>query len=70
MIEALLRAYEDQGVEWVTLDEALADPIYRDVKLPADARGGVLVEQAIAARDLPHPPWPHHPGALLHALCR
>lgn len=70
MIEELLQAYEERGVVWVTLEEALADPVYRDVPLPPRTRGDVIVEQAITTLGVEHPPWPHHPGALLHALCR
>ncbi|MCA9711341.1 MAG: polysaccharide deacetylase family protein, partial [Myxococcales bacterium] len=70
MLEELLGAYEARGVEWVTLQEALADPVYRDVPLPPKTHGDVIVEQAITSLGVEHPPWPLHPGDLLHALCR
>jgi peptidoglycan/xylan/chitin deacetylase (PgdA/CDA1 family) len=70
MIEELLTAYEGRGVVWVTLDEALADPVYRDVPLPPRTHGDVIVEQAVTSLGVDHPPWPRHPGALLGALCR
>jgi peptidoglycan/xylan/chitin deacetylase (PgdA/CDA1 family) len=70
MIDELLDAYEARGVVWVTLDEALADPVYRDVPLPPRTHGDVLVEQAVTSLGVEHPPWTRHPGALLGALCR
>lgn len=70
MIDELLDAYEARGVVWVTLDEALADPVYRDVPLPPRTHGDVLVEQAVISLGVEHPPWTRHPGALLGALCR
>jgi peptidoglycan/xylan/chitin deacetylase (PgdA/CDA1 family) len=70
MIDELLDAYEARGVVWIELDEALADPVYRDVPLPPRTHGDVIVEQAVTSLGVEHPPWPHHPGALLDALCR
>jgi peptidoglycan/xylan/chitin deacetylase (PgdA/CDA1 family) len=70
MIDELLAAYEARGVVWVTLDEALADPVYRDVPLPPRTHGDVIVEQAVTSLGVDHPPWPRHHGALLGALCR
>jgi peptidoglycan/xylan/chitin deacetylase (PgdA/CDA1 family) len=70
MLDELLDAYEARGVVWVTLDEALADPVYRDVPLPPRTHGDVLVEQAVVSLGVDHPPWTRHPGALLGALCR
>lgn len=70
MIDELLAVYEARGVVWVTLDEVLADPVYRDVPLPPRTHGDVLVEQAVTSLGVDHPPWTRHPGALLGALCR
>ncbi len=70
MIEPMLAAYEARGVEWITMDEALSDPIYRDASSPAQTQGGVLIEQAAVTMGIEHPPWPRHPRALLNALCR
>jgi peptidoglycan/xylan/chitin deacetylase (PgdA/CDA1 family) len=70
MIDELLEAYEARGVVWVSLDEALADPVYRDVPLPARTHGDVLVEQAVTSLGAEHPPWTRHPGALLGEVCR
>jgi hypothetical protein len=70
MIDELLAVYEARGVVWVTLDEVLADPVYRDVPLPPRTHGDVLVEQAVTSLGVEHPPWTRHPGALLGALCR
>jgi peptidoglycan/xylan/chitin deacetylase (PgdA/CDA1 family) len=70
MIDELLDAYEARGVVWVTLDEALADPVYRDVPLPPRTHGDVLVEQAVTSLGAEHPPWTRHPGELLAEMCR
>ncbi len=70
MIDELLDAYEARGVVWISLEEALADPVYAEVPLPAKTHGDVLVEQAITTLGVDHPPWTHHPSALLDALCR
>ncbi len=69
MIEPLLDAYEARNVVWIDLEEALADPVYRDVPLPLSTYGDVIVEQAVSSLGVPHPPWPTHPGPLLAALC-
>jgi peptidoglycan/xylan/chitin deacetylase (PgdA/CDA1 family) len=70
MIDELLEAYEARGVVWITLDEALADPVYRDVPLPPRTHGDVLVEQAVTSLGAEHPPWTRHPGVLLGEVCR
>jgi peptidoglycan/xylan/chitin deacetylase (PgdA/CDA1 family) len=70
MIDELLDAYEARGVVWITLDDALADPVYRDVPLPPQTHGDVLVEQAVTSLGVEHPPWTRHPGALLGEVCR
>lgn len=70
VLDELLAAYEEHGVRWITLDEALADAAYHeDVRVPARF-GGTLLEQRIE-RD--HPPVPPHhvqsDGLLAH-VCR
>ncbi|MCA9717543.1 MAG: polysaccharide deacetylase family protein [Myxococcales bacterium] len=71
-LDELLSAYERQGeVEWITLDEALADPLYqRDVRAPSEY-GGTLLEQIIE-RDAPAPapvPFMIQPLGLLENFC-
>lgn len=70
MIEPLLSRYEQMGVQFISLDEALADPVYSIVEITPQGMGGTLLEHLIGARDAPHPPWFTHPYALLDALCR
>lgn len=41
-----------------------------DLPLPPLTHGDVLVEQAVTSLGVAHPPWSHHPGPLLDALCR
>ncbi|MBK6922431.1 MAG: polysaccharide deacetylase family protein [Deltaproteobacteria bacterium] len=70
MIEPLLQAYEDLGVQWISLDEALEDPIYAHVPTADGVTQGTLVDLAIEVEHAPHPPWFEHPDALLAALCK
>jgi peptidoglycan-N-acetylglucosamine deacetylase len=69
MLERLLTSYEQRGARWITLDEALADPIYsEDVRVPSPA-GGTLLEQRIE-RDAPAtPPYHIQSDALLRHVC-
>ncbi|MEM6294939.1 MAG: polysaccharide deacetylase family protein, partial [Myxococcota bacterium] len=69
MIEPLLVAMEARGVEWVSLDTALADPIYAELPVHDGRNQGTLLEQVIDAGGAPHPPWNGHPDALLAVLC-
>lgn len=69
MIEPLLQTMEDHGVQWVSLDEALADPVYAERHIVEGRNQGTLLDQKIDAEAAPHPPWNRHPRALLEALC-
>ncbi len=69
MIEPLLTAMEDRGVEWIPLDQALADPAYADRPIHDGRNQGTLLDQKIEAEDGPHPPWIQQPRALLEVLC-
>jgi metallo-beta-lactamase class B len=53
-IDALLTAYEQLGVRWISLEDAMADPIYA-TDLP-DSRGGVFLRQLFRARGATPPP--------------
>lgn len=69
MIEPLLEAMEEQGVEWVSLDDALSDVVYAEQPLINGRNQGTQLDQKINAEAAPHPPWNRHPRALLQALC-
>lgn len=69
MIDPLLQAMEERDVEWVSLDDALADPIYEERHTVDGRNQGTLLDQKINAQSAPHPPWNRHPRALLEALC-
>jgi peptidoglycan/xylan/chitin deacetylase (PgdA/CDA1 family) len=69
MIEPVLTAYEAENVEWITLDDAMEDPIYADLPVADGVTQGTLIEAMVDARGVDHPPWPEHPEALLGALC-
>jgi hypothetical protein len=69
MLDRLLTRYEQRGARWITLDEALADPIYsEDVRVPSPAQG-TLIEQRIE-RDAPAtPPYHIQSDTLLRHVC-
>lgn len=69
MIEPLLAAYEHEGVVWIGLDEALADPIYADLPVADGITQGTIIDAMVDARGADHPPWPEHPDFLLEAMC-
>jgi peptidoglycan-N-acetylglucosamine deacetylase len=69
-LDALLTAYEKAGVRFITLDEALEDPVYAEDPGVAKTWGDSFIEQVIQARKAPHPPFPLQPLDLLEALCR
>ncbi len=69
MLDSLLTAYEGRGVEWISLEQALADPAYTDHEPPPKTYGDTLVEQEIRTRGVSHPPWFRHPVPLLEAVC-
>ena len=70
MFDELLTQYETMGVEFISLDQALADPVYDIVEIPEGGVGGTLLEHLISVRGADHPPWFTHPYALLDAMCR
>jgi peptidoglycan/xylan/chitin deacetylase (PgdA/CDA1 family) len=69
MLDRLLTSYEQRGVRWISLDDALADPIYaEDVRVPSPAQG-TLIEQRIE-RDAPAtPPYHIQSEGLLRHVC-
>jgi peptidoglycan/xylan/chitin deacetylase (PgdA/CDA1 family) len=66
-LDALLTAYEKAGVRYVTLEEALSDPIY---SASYDRSGGSVFGQASGQLKRPHPPYLVRPLALLDLACR
>lgn len=69
MIEPLLDAMEGAGVEWVSLDDALADPVDADTYVRDGRNQGTLLDQKIDTEGVEHPPRHMHPRALLEAMC-
>jgi len=69
MIEPLLAAMEAEDVQWVSLDAALADPVYGETYVKDGRNQGTLLDQKIDAEGGEHPPRHVHPRALLEALC-
>lgn len=69
MIDPLLDAYERENVEWITLDDAMADPIYADVPVADGITQGTLLDLMIDVRKAPHPPVHVQPERLLASIC-
>jgi peptidoglycan/xylan/chitin deacetylase (PgdA/CDA1 family) len=70
MVDALLVAYEKMNVKFISLDEALVDPIYRMDPGAAPSLGSTFLEQLVDGQGAPHPPYLMQPLELLEALCR
>lgn len=69
VLDELLGAYEQEGVRWITLDEALADAAYaEDVRVPLSF-GGTLLEQRIERDHPPVPPYHLQSDSLLAHVC-
>lgn len=70
VLDDLLTRYERQGVRFVSLDRAMADPAYAlEPRRPA-AWEGTFLSQVSESRDKGTLPEPVLPEALLSALCR
>jgi peptidoglycan/xylan/chitin deacetylase (PgdA/CDA1 family) len=66
-IDALLTAYEGLGVRWISLDEALADPVYAED--PPGSQGGPFLQQLFRARGLTPPPLGRAPTPWRGKIC-
>jgi peptidoglycan-N-acetylglucosamine deacetylase len=69
VLDRLLAAYEKAGVRWISLDEALADPVYRREPDPPRSWRAELPVQMIRARQLQGFPVPASPAPLLERFC-
>jgi peptidoglycan/xylan/chitin deacetylase (PgdA/CDA1 family) len=65
-LDALLTAYENTGVRYVSLQDALADPIYTT---SYEISGGTVFGQMSNLRGRPHPPYLVRPLPLLDLAC-
>ena len=54
-IDDILSAYEREGVRWIDLPTALADPFYAGDPSLRDGFGGTLPERVARARGVPSP---------------
>jgi peptidoglycan/xylan/chitin deacetylase (PgdA/CDA1 family) len=66
-LDALLRAYEALGVQFISVEEALREPAYAAYY---DAADGDLLSQASSALSRPHPPKPVALDGLIDRVCR
>lgn len=62
----LLRAYEAEGVQFVSVEEALREPAYA---AHYDVPGGGLLDQASEHLSRPHPPDLLDPSVLIDRVC-
>ncbi|EYF02501.1 polysaccharide deacetylase family protein [Chondromyces apiculatus] len=69
-MDRLLTAYEKEGVRWVSLDEALSDPVYATDTGFTATWGQSMLEQMTEAHAAPHPPYIPLPTGFLRVLCR
>ena len=69
MFDALLTAYEQEGATFVSLDDAMTDPLYATDVPEAPTWGSSLLERVEAARHISPPGDPLQPMALLNAVC-
>ena len=70
LIDQLLTRYEHEGARFISLDEAMADPIYAQEPKTPKGWEGTFLEQVREARDVDSPVEPLLPEGLLDALCR
>jgi peptidoglycan-N-acetylglucosamine deacetylase len=70
LIDELLTRYRRAGARFVSLDQAMADPIYAEEPKVPKAWEGTFLEQVRQARDVTSPVEPALPEGLLDALCR
>jgi peptidoglycan/xylan/chitin deacetylase (PgdA/CDA1 family) len=69
MLDRSLSALERRGARWITLEEALADPVYAESGRVAPSRGNSVQEDAVEARHIGLVPWPNRPEKELAGLC-
>lgn len=70
-IDALLTAYEREGVRWIDLQTALADPFYADDPHLATKAGAAFPYPLAKAKGVAIPPFPKRPAeAALEHTCR
>jgi peptidoglycan-N-acetylglucosamine deacetylase len=70
MLDEVLSTYEKNGARFVSLDDALADPIYTDEPKAPKAYYGSFLNQIRKARATRSPTYPPPPDALLELACR
>jgi peptidoglycan/xylan/chitin deacetylase (PgdA/CDA1 family) len=70
VLARLLTEYEKAGVRWISLDEALADPVYQREPDPPRSWRADLPVQMVRARELQGSfPFPASAAPLLERLC-
>lgn len=70
MLPALLDELQKQGYEFISLEQAEADPAYQTDPDAALSTGGTLLEQMVESKHLDYPPHEEEPLDKLNTLCR
>jgi peptidoglycan-N-acetylglucosamine deacetylase len=70
MLDEMLTTYEKNGARFVSLDDALADPIYTEEPKSPKAHYGNFLNQIRKARGTRSPVFPPPPDTLLELACR
>ncbi|MGB2645634.1 MAG: polysaccharide deacetylase family protein [Candidatus Acidiferrum sp.] len=70
MLPALLDELQKQGYEFISLEQAEADPAYQTDPDAALSTGGTLLEQMVESKHLDYPPHQDEPLDKLNSLCR
>lgn len=70
MLEELLTTYEKQGARFISLDEALGDPIYASEPSPRVSTRGNFLWQIRSSRKTRSPSVAPPPDTLLELVCR
>jgi len=69
ILDRLLSTYEKEGVRWISLDDALADPVYAQEPDPPRSWRADLPMQMIRSRQLQGFPFTASPAPLLERFC-
>jgi peptidoglycan/xylan/chitin deacetylase (PgdA/CDA1 family) len=69
MMPAALRLMQAHGVKFITLEEAVSDPVYAQGAALPPTGGGTLLDRIITAVGKPWPSHPETPIGKLNALC-
>jgi len=70
MMDELLGAYEKHGVRFISVADAMTDPVYASEPRDPKAFRGTFLRQVRVARATKTTPQPDQPDTLLDVICR